>query len=356
MNQQSGLPLQPQTAGDSPVVATEPQGASEKSLASLNTRHGRTFTARTLWCFQNGIVTGLRTALWLLSIMVPVSLAVTILAWTGLLGWLAAPLDPIFGYLGLPGEAVVAFLTGIFLNIYSAIATLGSIPLTERQVTIFAMMALISHNFLVEATVQHKTGTPAWRTVSLRLTSSLLVGLVLNWILPASDVPAAIPQTTGATTALVPTLIIWATSTARLAGKVIAIIMGLMVLQRLLREFGIMQLLSIPLAPILWLMGLPQRTAFLWIVANVLGLAYGSSIILEEAKSGALTKDDAQLLNRSIAICHSLLEDTLLFVAIGAWGFWISVPRLAMAAGVVWFYRVAVLLVTKPTASETFSQ
>lgn len=323
--------------------------ADEKSLASLSARHGQTGAQRLAWCFRSGITAGLRTALWLLSIMVPVSLVVTILAWTGLLSWISRPLNPIFAHLGLPGETVVAFLSGVFLSIYSAIATLGSIPLTDRQVTIFAMMALISHNFLVEAIVQRKTGTPAWRTVSLRLAASLIAGIALNWILPPSDVPARIPQTAGAATSLLPLLTTWAISTARLSGKVVAIVMGLMVLQRILREFGIMQLLSKPLAPVLWLLGLPQRTAFLWIVANVLGLAYGAAVIIEEAESGALNKDDAQLLNRSIAICHSLLEDTLLFVAIGAWAFWISIPRMAMAAAVVWFYRIAVRLVGKPT-------
>jgi spore maturation protein SpmB len=117
-----------------------------------------------------------------------------------------------------------------------------------------------------------------------------------------------------------------------------------MVLQRILREFGLIRLLSYVLFPVLWLLGLPRRTAFLWIVANVLGLAFGAAVILEEAESGALDKDDAQLLNRSIAVCHSLLEDTLLFVAIGAWAVWITLPRLALAAAVVWMYRAACLI------------
>ena len=47
-----------------------------------------------------------------------------------------------------------------------------------------------------------------------------------------------------------------------------------------------------------------------------------------------------ELLNRSIAICHSLLEDTLLFVAIGAWALWITMPRLVLAAAAVWGYRL----------------
>jgi hypothetical protein len=290
-------------------------------------------------------------AAWLLMIMVPVSLAVKVLAWTGVLAWIAQPLNPVFAWVGLPGETVVAFLTGIFLNIYSAIAALGSISLTDRHVTIFAVMALISHNFPVEAAVQHKTGTPAWRTIGLRLASSLAAGLVLNWVLPASDVAAPLQATASSTAGLAATLKTWAIDTAWLAGKVIAIVMGLMVLQRVLKEFGIIGVLSQLLFPVLWLLGLPRRTAFLWIVANVLGLAYGAPVILEEADSGALDKKDAQLLNRSVAVCHSLLEDTLLFVAIGAWAMWITLPRLALAAAVVWIYRTSCLLSRRTEAS-----
>jgi spore maturation protein SpmB len=305
---------------------------------------GASFAGRVAWCFESGIRVGLRVAVWLLMIMVPVSLAVKILAWSGFLSWIAEPLNPVFAWVGLPGETVVAFLTGIFLNIYSAIAALGSISLTDRHVTIFAVMALISHNFPVEAAVQHKTGTPAWRTVGLRLASSLVAGLALNWILPASDVPAKLQAVTASATGLAAVLRHWAIDTAWLAGKVIGIVMGLMVLQRVLKEFGLIRLLSRLLFPVLWLLGLPRRTAFLWIVANVLGLAFGAAVIIEEAESGALDKEDAQLLNRSIAVCHSLLEDTLLFVALGAWALWITLPRLALAAAVVWIYRASCLM------------
>lgn len=308
--------------------------------------------SRLYLCFDGGIRRGLRTACWLLTIMVPVSLGVKLLAWSGMLAWIARPLNPLFAYLGLPGETVVAFLTGVFLNIYSAIAALGSITLTDRQVTIFAIMALISHNFPVESAVQHKTGTVAWRTITLRLMCSLIAGLALNWLLPFSNVPAKLPPMASSSATLSALLANWAVSTAWLAGKVIAIVMGLMVLQRIITEFGVIHAISRLMFPVLWLLGLPRRMAFLWIVANVLGLAYGSAVMFEESEKGALVPDDAQLLNRSIAICHSLLEDTLLFTAIGAWALWITLPRLALAAAAVWAYRLGRSLTARGADDE----
>jgi spore maturation protein SpmB len=325
-------------------VEPSPVSLAPKPPSPAGPPPGSSRAGRLAWCFNSGIRVGLRTAVWLLTIMVPVSLAVRTLAWTGVLRWIARPLDPLFALVGLPGEAVVAFLTGIFLNIYSAIAALGSIAMTDRHVTIFAVMALISHNLPVEAAVQHKVGTPAWRVIGLRLFFSLLAGLLLNWVLPYSEVPAKTQAVATSATDLLSVLKNWAIDTGWLSGKVIAIVMGLMVLQRVLKEFGIIRAVSQVLFPVLWLLGLPRRTAFLWIVANVLGLAYGAAVILEEAESGALTRRDAQLLNRSMAICHSLLEDTLLFMAIGAWALWITLPRIALAAAAVWIYRLGCLL------------
>lgn len=117
------------------------------------------------------------------------------------------------------------------------------------------------------------------------------------------------------------------------------LVMGLMVLQKVMEEFGVVGWLSRTLWPALWLLGLPRGTAFLWITANTLGLAYGGAVLLEETRAGKLPKEDVDLLNRSIAVCHSLLEDTLLFVAIGAWALWITLPRLALAAAAAWGYR-----------------
>jgi spore maturation protein SpmB len=265
------------------------------------------------------------------------------LDWMGWLEIIGRPLEPAFRLVGLPGQTVVAFVTGMFINIYSGIAALGSIPLTSRQVTILALAMLISHNLPIETAVQSKTGTPTWRTVLLRLMASFLGAMLLNLIMPsyAADAPAARLSGAGAgSAAFWPMLGGWAMGMAALAGKVFAIVIGLMILQRLLREFGIIPLLGKLFYPLLWLLGLPKRCAFLWIVANTLGLAYGAGVIVEEVGQKAITPYDAQLLNRSIAICHSLLEDTLLFVAIGAWALWITFPRLAMAAVVVWTYRI----------------
>lgn len=113
----------------------------------------------------------------------------------------------------------------------------------------------------------------------------------------------------------------------------------LMILQKILQEFNLVQLLSKPLNPLLKLMGLPPSTSFLWIVANSLGLAYGSAVMLEEVNQNRVTRKDADLLNYHIAISHSNLEDLLLFAALGVPILWMLIPRVIIAIAAVWGRR-----------------
>ena len=69
------------------------------------------------------------------------------------------------------------------------------------------------------------------------------------------------------------------------------------------------------------LLGLPRQVAFLWVVGNTLGLAYGSAVLVDYARQGKLTGTEADLLNYHLAISHSQLEDPLLFAVLGLLSF-----------------------------------
>ena len=86
-------------------------------------------------------------------------------------------------------------------------------------------------------------------------------------------------------------------------------------------------------------LGPPAKASFLWIVINVVGYAYGAGIVVAEIESGRMKPQDGDLFNHHAAVCHSLLEDTALFLALGLPLFWLTLPRLAMAAVVVWAER-----------------
>lgn len=113
-----------------------------------------------------------------------------------------------------------------------------------------------------------------------------------------------------------------------------------MVLQKALEAYGILKWLSKPLYPFLAVMGLPKSTSLSFIIANAIGLAYGSAVIMEQVEEKKVTKQEADLLNHHIAISHSQLEDPLLFLTVNLPIWWLIWPRIVLAILAVWLRRL----------------
>lgn len=291
----------------------------------------------------------LKTGLWIIAITVPVSFGVLLLKITGLLPVIARLFAPLFALFGMPGESALVFVTAGLVNIYACIAVIDTLDLTSRTVTILALMCLISHNLAVECAVQKKTGTSFFVILAVRLAASFAGAFALNLMLPADSLPLmyATDARTIAASGFGAELTAWFAGICYLCAKIIILVTLLMILQRLLETFGIMRLLSNLLKYPLMVLGIPHEAAFLWIVANTLGLAYGAGVIIDHVERGGLCAQHADLLNYHIAISHSLLEDTLLFVAIGVTAGWIIFPRIILAAMVVWIKRFLDLIFGK---------
>lgn len=297
---------------------------------------------------KSALPSAFKTVLWLLSLMIPISLLVTLLQYYGVIGWAANLLNPLFHYLGLTGQCAFVFLTSIFLNIYSAIAVISSLSLSIREITIVALMCLISHNMIIESIIQGKTGSSGIKMVFIRLFSSIIGAIILNLLLPAESIKTITQDISQVVQSDLFTVIEdWGIKMFFLSIKVVLFVSVLMVLQKILEKSGIIEIISRLLSPLLRVMGLPVRTSFLWIVANVLGLAYGSAIMMDELDKGKISKEENDLLNHHVAVSHSLLEDTLLFMTIGVSAFWITIPRILMAIAIVWIYRLSKLLLRK---------
>ena len=84
-------------------------------------------------------------------VLIPISIAMKILAELDWIRYLALPLEPVMQLTGLPADLGIAWATGIMVNFYSALIVFigllpGLPPLTTEQVTTLAVMMLIAHN------------------------------------------------------------------------------------------------------------------------------------------------------------------------------------------------------------------
>lgn len=270
-----------------------------------------------------------------------------LLQYFGVIEWISELLTPVFSSFGLPGEAALAYVSGYFVNCYTAMAVMSTLELSMREATILAVMVLCSHNMIVETTVQAKTGSSAIRIVIIRTLSAFILAFVLNKIMPGEFVASESHLVTAENVTFVMMLKSWAIRTLRTVGLMIVLVYLLTILQRILNEFGIINHIANFLKPVMIFFGLPPRTAFLWLVANTLGLAYGAAVMIDETEHGSTTKDENDILNHHICVSHSNLEDLLLFTAMGGSFLWMLLSRWAMSLVLVWERKIEMRICNK---------
>jgi len=285
---------------------------------------------------KDSIKPTVKTTLWLLKIMIPISFAVCLAQYFGLIEWCAGWLNPLFCHIGLPGASSIAFLTGATSTTYAALAVMLSMELTLRQATIIAIMVLICHALPLECTVNKKVGSKPFRMGFLRIIGALLAAVYLNLVLPELSNPFSALPLSSAEASLIEVLKGWLISSMKLIIMIFAIIYALMFIQRFMEKFGLMQKLTKPLEPLMQFFGLPRNAAYLWLVGNVLGISYGSAVMLQLEEEGKITRQEADEVNYHLIMNHSMLEDTLVFATAGVSALWILSTRLLFAFVLVW--------------------
>lgn len=288
-----------------------------------------------LFCLREALPSTCKSVRWLLSLMIPISLGVALLKHWGILSWIAGYLLPLFQHLGLPGEAAVIFISGAAAGTYAGVAAMMSIQLTLRQATILGTMIALCHALPMECSVNRKTGSSFWKMGLLRLLMALVCAFYLNTLLPDLSTPY-IYVGAAADSTLAEVLLTWAASQAKMAILVFLIIYSLMVVQRWLEAEGWLRPISRFLAPIMTFFGLPKAAAYMWLVGNVLGISYGSAVMLDMMEKGLVTRKEANDVNYHLIMNHSLLEDTIVFALTGISAIWLAGTRILFAFILVW--------------------
>lgn len=284
-----------------------------------------------------------KSTTWLLKLMIPISLAVTLLQYLGFIQWVATYLNPLFSHFGLPGSSALVFITGASAGTYAGLAAMTSIHLTLRQATIMAIMVCLCHALPMECAVNRKTGSSFWLMALIRIAMAFLSAFLLNVLLPEMS-SAYIYMGAPADSSLAEVLTTWSISQLKMSAMVCVIIFSLMVVQKFIEVRGLLQPLSRLFAPLMHLFGLPASASYMWIVGNVIGLSYGSAIMLELKERGIITLRDANDVNYHLIMNHSMLEDTIVFAVTGISAPLIIATRVSFAILVVWTRRTCMSL------------
>ncbi|HRQ56709.1 MAG TPA: hypothetical protein PLN31_04770 [Azoarcus taiwanensis] len=275
----------------------------------------------------------------LLKVMVPALIVVKLLDLVGATAVLAQGIGPLMQLVGLPESMGIVWAAAMLTNIYTGMIVFVEYaahePLTVAQVTVLGSMILVAHSLPVEGAVARAVGV-SWRaTIALRVGGALVLGMLLNLAYGLSGTLQAESRLLWQPLPVDDSLAIWALDQLRLLLFVLVAIATLMALLRLLRVLGVERLMHWLLSPVLRLIGIRREAANITIIGTTLGLSYGAGLLIREARQGALSRRDVFLTMGFLGLCHSVIEDTLLILLLGADLSGILWARLAFALLVI---------------------
>ncbi|BCS87557.1 hypothetical protein [Pseudodesulfovibrio sediminis] len=259
----------------------------------------------------------------LFKVMIPVIIGVKILQELDLIQYLAWPLKPFMGMLGLPAELGLAWASAMVNSMYAGLivflSLIQDLSITTEQATVFSVIILIGHGFPIEGIIARKAGARMIFQVLIRAVGAFVLGFILHQIYSTTGTlqgPALIALQT--TSQPDPTLLQWATGKAMNLLSIFGIVLGLMLVMRILHAIRAVELMNMILQPILKIIGIGPKASAITIIGLTLGLSYGGGLIIAEAKSGNVGRKDIFYSLTLMGLCHSLIEDTLLVMLIGA--------------------------------------
>jgi len=257
----------------------------------------------------------------LFKVMIPIIIVIKIIEEMGGIVLLSEWLEPLMSAIGLPSELGLVWATTLATGIYAGLIVFVNLDmeLTIAQVSILGTLMLVAHALPVEAAITKRAGVSLWVTLLIRIGGSLLLAWILHLTYQSTG---ALQQT--AEVVWQPTqnsdhsYLAWTLAQLESLVMIFVIISVLMFTLKVLKLLGIERLMAVLLSPLLKLLGISKEATNLTIIGVTLGLSFGGGLLINEAKKGHIPARDIFTAFMLLNLLHSLIEDTLLILLIGA--------------------------------------
>lgn len=275
----------------------------------------------------------------LFKLMIPVIIIVKVLEEMGAIEYISLLLGPLMGVVGLPESMGLVWATTILTNIYAGMLVFFYAQQTEMltvaQVTVIAILLLLAHGLPVEARIAQQAGIRLRVTLLLRIGGGFLFGWIAHLIMTHFNLLQEPNQLVWEPALPEPGLWPWFVGQLESLVMIQLIIIVLLTALKILKVVGIERLMGLMLRPVLKFLGIGREATTITIVGVTLGLAFGGGLLIKEARAGHVPKKDIFASMSLLGLCHSMIEDTLLVLVLGADFFWVFWFRMLLALLIV---------------------
>ncbi|WP_457568730.1 nucleoside recognition protein [Desulfurobacterium sp.] len=273
-----------------------------------------------MFSFKKTLKAAVRSSIFIVKLIIPLYLIADAMLYSGILNRLAPVFKPLTEIVHLPPESAVGIAAGMIFNLYAAVAFLAPLNLTPAQWTAIGLFLGIAHSFLVETTIMKKLGIPVVYSLALR-TATAVVAVKLLTLFPLSFNSVNTGKSgveTQEFKSVADMLIHSLQHAVTLSVKIVFLVVAIIFVLNFVKSLPPVKKYSEKV-----------NTAFSLLTGLTLGITYGAGVLINEANSGNLTKRDIFFIGTFLMICHSVIEDTFLFVIFGA--SWIPIVGLRLA-------------------------
>lgn len=119
-----------------------------------------------------------------------------------------------------------------------------------------------------------------------------------------------------------------------LSWKIFAILFGIFLFLELIQRLGLLTKGYKKIARPVRFLGLSEAAVAPLLAGIFFGIIYGAGVITDLIKKPGLDKKQVLLVSVFLGMCHAIVEDTGLFLVLGANIFWLTLPRIIVALAV----------------------
>jgi hypothetical protein len=294
--------------------------------------------------FRSLLKESIRVFIGLLKIMLPISIAVRILQQTNVIETLGQAFGPLVVLLGLPAEGALVWVNTLITNIYGGMITFHSLglgnTLSVAQTSVLCQLMLVAHTFPIELTVARKAGIPFLSMFLWRFGLAIISAWFLYTSLSFFDLlnsPVQLPHAMSLPGSANDNWFNWAMHELHRYALVFLVVLALMVLMRILKASGFLDAFSRWLKPVMDWLGIHSSVIPITVVGMSLGILYGGALMIEETRKNNIAPKDVFYAFCLMGLCHSIIEDSLLMMSLGANGYVVFLYRPVWALVTLFF-------------------